>query len=294
MKSDDSAPALSGKARIAGVMGWPVGHSLSPRLHGYWLREHRIDGAYVPMAVQPGDFPRVLKTLPRMGFAGTNVTVPHKEAALRTVDAADENALRVGAVNTVIVTGDGSLFGCNTDGFGFLENLKSGAPDWRPDRGPAMVIGAGGAARAVCAALLDAGTPEVRLINRDPGRAEVLRDHVGGPIKVFPWAALEAEMDGVALVANATTLGMNGNPPLDPSLDRLPATAVVTDIVTAPLTTPLLGKAATRGHRVVDGLGMLLHQARPGFAAWFGVEPAVTGGLRDFVLRGQESCGGPW
>jgi shikimate dehydrogenase len=294
MNSDDSMPALSGRARIAGVMGWPVGHSLSPRLHGFWLRRYAIDGAYIPMAVKPEDFPAVLGTLARMGFAGTNVTVPHKEAALAAVDSADDNARRVGAVNTVIVGGDGSLSGRNTDGFGFLENLRSGAPHWHPEHGPALVIGAGGAARAICAALIDAGTPEVRLVNRNPARAEALGDHVGGPIRVVSWAALESEMDGAALMVNTTTLGMNGNPPLDPNLDRLPMTAVVSDIVTSPLTTPLLAAAAARGHRVVDGLGMLLHQARPGFAAWFGIEPEVTGGLRDFVLGGRENQGGPW
>jgi shikimate dehydrogenase len=277
---------VSGRAKLAGVVGWPVAHSLSPRLHGYWLEHYGIDGAYLPLAVRPDDLDAVLRLLPRMGFAGVNVTIPHKEAALAAVDTVAAEARRIGAVNTVVVGPDGDLTGRNTDGFGFLENLRSALPEWVPDRGPAVILGAGGAARAICAALVDGQAPEVRLVNRTPSRAETLAAHVGGPITVVPWAKRETVLDGAALLVNATTLGMSGNPPLDQDLTDLPTDAVVTDIVYAPLRTALLAAAAARGNPTVDGLGMLLHQARPGFAAWFGREPEVTAEMHAFVRQG--------
>ena len=279
---------LSGKAKLAGVMGWPIGHSLSPRLHGYWLRRYAVDGAYVPLAVRREDFAEAVRMLPRLGFAGANVTVPHKEAALAAVDEAAAEARRIGAVNTIVVRADNSLMGWNSDGFGFMENLKAGVPDWNPGLGPAVVLGAGGAARAVCAALVDGGVPELRLVNRTASRAEALAADIGGPIEVVSWAERESTLDGARLLTNTTSLGMAGNPPLDLALDRLPPEAAVTDIVYAPLRTPLLVAAAARGNPTVDGLGMLLHQARPGFAAWFGVEPEVTDEMRTFVLAGME------
>jgi shikimate dehydrogenase len=275
---------LSGQATLAGVMGWPVGHSRSPRLHGYWLREYGIDGAYLPLAVSPEHFPQALRMLPHLGFAGANVTVPHKEAALATVDEVEPAARRIGAVNTVIVRDDGSLLGRNTDAFGFIENLKSGAPGWDATRGPAVVLGAGGAARAVAVALADAGVPELRLTNRTTARAEAVATAIGPPAKVAPWIDRSALLADAALLVNTTTLGMTGAPALDIDLDRLPDDAVVNDIVYAPLETPLLATAAKRGNPVVGGLGMLLHQARPGFEAWFGVAPEVTDDLRAFVL----------
>ena len=278
---------LSGEARLAGVMGWPVGHSLSPRLHGYWLRKHEVDGAYVPLAVRPGDFADALGVLPRLGFVGANVTLPHKEAALAAVDEADPGARRVGAVNTIVVGAAGDLAGSNTDGYGFMENLKAGAPDWDPRHGPAVVLGAGGAARSIVAALVDAGVPELRLINRTPDRAEALAADIGGPLALVPWAERHEALEGAALLVNATSQGMTGNPPLELALDSLPDGAVVNDIVYTPLRTNLLAAAEDRGNRAVDGLGMLLHQARPGFAAWFGVEPDVTEDLRSFVLQGM-------
>ncbi|MCH8835994.1 MAG: shikimate dehydrogenase, partial [Proteobacteria bacterium] len=272
----------------AGVMGWPIGHSLSPRLHGYWLRQYAVDGAYVPLAVRREDFAGAVRMLPRLGFAGANVTVPHKEAALAAVDEAAGEARRIGAVNTIVVRADGSLMGWNSDGFGFMENLKAGVAEWNPGLGPAVVLGAGGAARAVCAALVDGGVPELRLVNRTASRAEALAADIGGPIEVVSWAERESALDGARLLTNTTTLGMAGNPPLDLALERLPPEAAVTDIVYAPLRTPLLVAAAARGNPTVDGLGMLLHQARPGFAAWFGVEPEVTDEMRAFVLAGME------
>lgn len=275
---------LSGKARLAGVMGWPVGHSRSPRLHGYWLHHLGIDGAYVPLAVKPEDFEQVLRALPRMGFAGANVTVPHKEQALALVDVVEPLARRIGAVNTLVVRPDGSIEGRNTDAFGFIENLRHGAPHWRPEAGPAVVLGAGGAARAVCAALVDAGVPEIRLINRSPARAEQVAADIGGRFAVLGWEQRAAALECANLLVNTTTLGMTGQPPLELDLSALPRHAVVNDIVYAPLMTDLLVEAAARGNKVVDGLGMLLWQAVPGFQAWFGVKPEVTPALRDFVL----------
>ena len=274
---------LSGKARLAGVIGWPVGHSRSPRLHGFWLERYRIDAAYVPLPVQPEHLAQVLAALPRMGFVGANVTVPHKETALALVDRVEPLARRIGAVNTLVVGPDGLLEGRNTDGFGFLENLRAHQPGFAVGAGPAVVLGAGGAARAVVAALLDAGAPEVRLVNRSADRAEILAAALGGPIRPLSWAEREAALAGAALLVNTTTLGMTGQPPLDLALEALPAAAVVTDIVYVPRETALLAAARRRGHPVVDGLGMLLHQARPGFAAWFGVMPEVTAELETFV-----------
>ncbi len=279
----------NGKTKRVGVIGWPIDHSLSPRVHGYWLAEHGIDGEYLPLAVEPKDLAATLRGLAGRGFAGVNVTVPHKQATAALMQSLDPAARRLGAVNTVVVGPDGALAGGNTDGFGFIENLKSGAPGWRADAGPAVVLGAGGAARAIVAALLDAGAPEVRVVNRTLGRAERLAADIGGAIAASPWENRAGELEGAALLVNATSLGMTGNPPLALDLAKLPAAAVVTDIVYAPLETPLLKAAKARGNRVVDGLGMLLHQARPGFQAWFGVAPKVTPALRDHVLKGLKS-----
>jgi shikimate dehydrogenase len=282
----------SGQDKIAGIMagivGWPVEHSLSPRLHGFWLQQYNIDGAYVPLPVRPEVFPEAIRALAHTGFRGVNVTIPHKQAALRACDTVDAVARRIGAVNTVVFA-DGRLTGSNSDAFGFLENLREGAPDWQatagPAPGPAVVLGAGGAARAVVAALVDAGAPEVRVCNRSVARAKTLCREIGGPLVDIPWSDRAAALADAALLVNATSLGMTGHASLDIDLTRLPERAVVNDLVYVPLQTPLLVAARARGNRTVDGLGMLLHQARPGFAAWFGVMPAVTAELRDFVLH---------
>jgi shikimate dehydrogenase len=289
--TDEGASYLSGRAALAGVMGWPVGHSLSPRLHGFWLREHRIDGAYVPLAVEPSRLEQALRALPAMGFRGANLTIPHKEPALAAVDRITPAAARAGAVNTVIVGPDG-LLGDNTDGYGFMASLATGAPDWRATDGPAVLLGAGGAARAIAVALIDAGSPELRLVNRTLSRAETLAAQLtdaaherGTVLTVLPWQDKDA-LFGASLLVNTTSLGMTGQPPLEVDLAALPARALVTDIVYNPLETGLLATARARGHAVVDGLGMLLHQARPGFRAWFGVDPEVSDALRATVLAG--------
>ncbi len=275
---------MTGRAKLAGVMGWPVSHSLSPVLHGHWLDSLGIDGAYVPLPVAPENFAEALKALAKMGFRGVNVTVPHKEAALAAVDDADTLARRIGAVNTVIVGDDGKLTGTNTDGFGFLENLKEGAAGWNAAAGPAVVLGAGGAARAVIVALINAGAPEIKLVNRTRVRATRLAEDLDGPITVHGWDDRAAILAGANLLVNTTTLGMTGKDPLEITLDALPTAALVNDIVYAPLETGLLAAARARGNPAVDGLGMLLHQARPGFEAWFGAAPQVTPDLRAHIL----------
>jgi shikimate dehydrogenase len=276
--------SITGGARLAGVMGWPVGHSRSPRLQGHWLRRYAVDGAYVPLAVPPDGLAQALRCLPLLGFRGCNLTVPHKEAALAIVDDAEPAAVRIGAVNTVVVGPDGTLHGSNTDGFGFLQNLADGHAGWHAAAGPAVVIGAGGAARAVLTALAEAGAPAIRVVNRTADRAEALAAAFGPPVTAVPWAERVAALDGAALLVNTTTQGMAGQAPLDLDLAGLPRHALVTDIVYTPLITPLLAAARARGHAVVDGVGMLLHQARPGFRAWFGVEPTVDAALRAAVL----------
>lgn len=275
---------ISGRAKLAGVMGWPVGHSLSPSLHGFWLETLGVDGAYVPLAVAPENFFDVLRLLPKLGLRGANVTIPHKEAALKACDEIDEVAQRIGAVNTVVVRPDGKLWGTNTDAFGFIENLKWRCADWTAEAGAATVIGAGGAARAVVVALLDAGVPQVNLINRTRTRAETLAAAFGDRVRVRDWETRALALADTALLVNTTSLGMTGQPPLELDLAPLPKEAVVCDIVYVPLETDLLKAAKAKGYRTVDGIGMLLHQARPGFAAWFGIEPQVSDALMLHVL----------
>jgi shikimate dehydrogenase len=271
---------LSGTSRLAGVLGWPVAHSRSPRLHGFWLARHALDGAYLPLPVRPERFAAAVRSLADLGFAGANVTIPHKEAAFALCDAVDATARRAGSVNTLVFR-DGRIEGTSTDGFGFLESVREQAPGWQAAAGPAVILGAGGAVRAVAAALLDAGCPRLTLVNRTPARAETIARELGGAVAV----AATPPLADAALLVNGTSLGMAGEPPLEISLDPLPPGAVVADMVYVPLETPLLAAARARGLRAVDGLGMLLHQARPGFEAWFGVAPAVDAALRDFVLQ---------
>jgi shikimate dehydrogenase len=274
---------MSAAAPVAGVIGWPVGHSRSPALHGHWLTRYGLAGHYVPMAVAPERLEAALRGLVALGLRGANVTLPHKERALALADAATDRARRIGAANTLVVR-EGRIEADNTDGFGFVENLRQGAPGWAASAGPALVLGAGGAARAVVAALLDAGAPEVRLANRTRERAEALAGALGARVTVTGWAEAEAAAEGCATLVNTTSLGMEGQPPLELTLGAAPAGALATDIVYAPLVTPFLERAAARGLVTVDGLGMLLHQARPGFEAWFGKAPEVDAALRAAVL----------
>ena len=276
---------VSGAARLAGVMGWPVAHSRSPRIHGYWLEEKGIDGAYLPLAVRPEDLDVALAALPALGFRGCNLTAPHKEAALARMDSLSQTARRIGAVNTVTVGEGGTLHGDNTDGFGFISHLRQEAPSWDAG-GPVAMLGAGGAARGVADALSAEGVPEIRVVNRSPERAAALAEAAGERVNAQPWEQRAAALEGCGLLVNTTQLGQVSKPTLDLDLGRLPADAVVYDLVYAPLETDLLREARARGHVGVDGLGMLIHQARPGFAAWFGAEAEATPALRAFAAEG--------
>jgi shikimate dehydrogenase len=280
--------AITGAARVAGVMGWPIAHSLSPLLHGYWFERYGIDGAYVPFPVRPDDAVAAIRALPLLGLRGCNVTLPHKEAAYAAVDRHDESARRMGVVNTVMVQEDGSLLGACTDGMGFLANLTEQASGWRPGQGEAVLVGIGGAARAVAITLLDAGVPGLRLVNRTLAKAEALAAELrtmfpGAAVTPLGWPERAGALEGAGLLVQATALGMKGQPPLDLKLDALPVTAPVADLVYTPLETDILRQARLRGHPVVDGLGMLLHQAVPGFRHWGGITPAVDAPTRQVV-----------
>jgi shikimate dehydrogenase len=268
---------------LAGVIGRPIAHSRSPRLHRHWLHRHGILGDYMAMDVAEGDLGEVLRVLPRAGFRGVNVTVPHKVAALGLADEASERAQRIGAAN-LLVFEEGRILADNTDGEGFLNALRQGVPDWRSDGGPATVLGAGGAARAVIVALLDAGVPEVILTNRTRATAEALHAEFGDRLRLADWTAAGHSIEDSALVVNTTSLGMTGKPELLVPLDGLRRGQVVMDLVYAPLETRLLREARAAGATAVDGLGMLLHQAVPAFERWFGVRPAVDEALRAAVL----------
>jgi shikimate dehydrogenase len=268
---------------LAGVMGWPVAHTRSPAIHNHWIAKYGLKGAYVQLPVQPERLEAAIRGLAALGFAGCNVTVPHKESAMRFMDELHPAARRVAAINTIVVQPDGRLLGMNNDGAGYIQSLRDADATWRGDAGPALVLGAGGAARAIVVALLDEGAPELRITNRTLERAQELANDFGDRVKVVPWAERNEAMAGVSLLVNTTSLGMHGQAPLDVALDALPLEAMVSDAVYIPLETPLLADARKAGHRTVNGLGMLLNQARPAFQSWFGVLPEVTPELRAAV-----------
>jgi shikimate dehydrogenase len=268
-------------------MGWPVSHSRSPLLHGFWLDETGVDGAYLPLPVHPQHIEQALRALPILGFRGCNLTIPHKQIALSVVDRVDPLARRIGAINTIVVGPDGGLEGRNTDAFGFRENLRDSVPSWHPGAGPVVVLGAGGAARAIVAALSDDGVGEIRIVNRTLERAAALAGDLSTAktrFTIHSWDEASAVQRHAALLVNATSLGMVGEPPLTLDISLLPRAAPVVEIVYVPLETDLLAAARRSGHPVVDGLGMLLHQGRPGFEAWFGAAVRVTDELRAAML----------
>ncbi len=265
--------------KLAGVMGWPVAHSRSPVIHNHWIAEHGLHGAYVLLPVQPEQLQAALRSLPVLGFAGCNLTIPHKVAAMSLVDRVDSLAHRIGAINTIVVEDDGSLTGRNTDGFGYIQSLLDAQPGWRADTGPTVVLGSGGAARAVIVSLIDSGATEIRLINRSVAKAHDMAQEFGEPVCVVAWEDRHDALEGAALMVNTTNQGMHGEAALDIRLERLPTQALVSDIIYVPLETPLLRTARLEGHTTVNGLGMLLNQARPAFAAWFAVQPVVTPAL---------------
>ena len=283
---------ITGSSKVAGVMGWPVAHSRSPLLHNYWLRKYNINGVYVPMAVDPVGLKEALRGLPQLGFAGCNITVPHKENAMLLVDEVDTLAKKVGAINTVVVGEKGTLIGRNTDVYGFTKNLESAGKAWQKKKS-ALVVGAGGAARAIIVALAEAGCSDIRITNRTNDRAIALGREMQSHFKnitIIGWPDRDDAMRDCMVLVNTTTQGMEGQPPLDVDLRALNKDALVTDLVYTPLLTPLLAAAKRRGHMIVDGLGMLLHQAVPGFEAWFGQAPVVDDACRQLVLADIQSA----
>lgn len=269
--------------RKAGVIGWPIEHTKSPLLHGYWLDQLQIDGAYTKVAARPEDFEATVRGLVADGWRGANVTIPHKEAALALADDVTDTARAVGAANTLIFE-DGRIIADNTDGFGFTENLSDRAgAKWRAAE-PATIFGAGGASRAIIHALIRAGAPEIRLTNRTRSRAETLAGVFGPKVTVIDWSDQSAALVDAGLIVNTTSLGMTGQPPLEIDFTKAPPDAVATDIVYTPLETPFLKGAANAGLATVDGLGMLIHQGRPGFEAWFGKAPTADETLRRLLL----------
>ncbi|MEI6798485.1 MAG: shikimate dehydrogenase [Pseudomonadota bacterium] len=269
---------------LAGVIGHPIAHSRSPLLHGHWLARYGIKGHYIPMDVSQDDLPQALSMLPKLGFVGVNVTIPHKESVLKLAEVVTDRAALIGAANTLIFRADGKIHADNTDGVGLMANLRQLAPQWQAPQGPAALFGAGGAARAVIAALIEAGIPEIRIANRTRLRAEVLQADFGGRLVVYDWLHAGEMLNGATLVINATSLGMTGKPDQRLPLDRLAAGTVATDLVYTPLMTPFLTEAQARGAHIVDGLGMLLHQGAPGFERWFGHRPEVDDATRAAVL----------
>lgn len=265
---------------MAGVLGWPVMHSRSPMMHNYWMEQQGLAGTYVPLEIKPGTLDAALRAMHPLGFAGCNLTIPHKQDAMTIVDEVDDVARKIGAISCVVVREDGSLFGTNNDWLGFLGNLKQQEPDWRADAGPVTVVGAGGGGRAVCYALLQEGATEIRLVNRTREKAERLAQEFGGPFTILPWEDRHDALEGAATVVNVTSQGMTGEPALDLRLDKLAGEALAADIIYTPLETPFLAAARQRGNRTLNGLGMLLHQGLPAWRMWFGIEPTVTAELR--------------
>ena len=275
---------MAHKYVMAGVMGWPVAHSRSPIIHNHWIRQYGLQGAYGLFPVQPAKLEDAIRGLPALGLAGCNITIPHKVNAMKLVDVVDPLARRMGAINTIVVTPEGALHGFNNDGFGYIQSLLDAKPDWKANAGPVTVLGAGGAARAVVLSLLDQGATEIRLLNRSRDKAQALCDEFGAGIQVVDWSERHEALSGVALLVNTTNQGMHGEPELDLQLDHLPADALVSDAIYIPLETALLRNARLRGNPTVNGLGMLLNQARPAFHAWFGVMPDITPELQQAVM----------
>ncbi|SNB66524.1 shikimate dehydrogenase [Arboricoccus pini] len=275
---------ISGRARLAGVMGWPIAHSLSPLLHGHWFERHAIDGSYIPLPVVPADLDLLFQALPKAGFRGWNVTLPHKERAFALVDRLTPTAERIGAVNTVLVDTDGTLIGDNTDGHGFTANLDDQAPGWQERTQNVILLGTGGAARGVAAALYDRGLRNFRLINRTLERARLLESELRRlgtlNLEIAPWKTRDEALADGDLLVQCTSLGMEGHEPLALDVAALPPHAVVADLVYRPLETDLLARARARNLRTVDGLGMLIHQAVPGFVHWGGQKPLIDATTR--------------
>jgi shikimate dehydrogenase len=261
---------------LAGIIGMPVAHSRSPTIHNFWLKAQGLRGAYLPLAVKPERLKQALPGLVGLGFRGCNVTMPHKQTAMALLDRVNETSRRIGAVNTIVVEPDGSLSGFNNDGNGFVQSLRDIKPAWRADEGPILMLGAGGSARAVVVALLENGARQIRIANRTAEKAEAIAKEFGAIVTTVAWADRNAAMADVALLVNCTDQGMIGKPALDINLARLAPATLVADLIYTPLETPFLAAARQRGCVTVNGLGLLLNQARFAFKAWFGVFPEIT------------------
>ena len=270
---------------MAGVMGWPVAHSRSPAIHNHWIRQYNLNGAYGLFPVNPNDLEAAIRGIQALRLAGSNITIPHKVEAMKFMDWVDPLAQRMGAINTIVVQADGALHGFNNDGFGFLESLREAQPSWHAAAGPTVILGAGGAARAIVVSLIDAGATEIRLLNRTRSKADELAEEFGAPVAAFTCSARREALAGAALLINTTNQGMHGQPALDIELTQLPTSALVSDAIYIPLETSLLAASRLRGNTTVNGLGMLLHQARPAFRAWFGVMPEVTPELHQAIIE---------
>lgn len=269
---------------VAAVLGHPINHSKSPKLHNYWLSLFNIDGYYIPLDIDPRNFENSIRALSGLGFVGANVTIPYKEKVLKIADKISDRAAIIGAANTLTFLQDGRIYADNTDGYGFLQNIKCKYNDWTAGEGTSVVFGAGGASRAILGALIEDGANDIILANRTRSRADQLRSDFGAKIKVVDWMKVQNYLSDASTVINATSLGMDGKAELPIPLQGLKKNTLVTDIVYTPLNTPLLENAAKRGCRTVDGLGMLIHQAIPGFERWFGVKPEVSENLRKLLI----------
>jgi shikimate dehydrogenase len=269
---------------MAGVMGWPVAHSRSPAIHNHWIHHYGLRGAYGLFPVEPTNLGAAIRGLSALGLAGCNITIPHKVDAMQFVDWVEPLAQRMGAINTIVVQTDGALHGFNNDGFGYIQSLREAQPDWRAANGPIAILGAGGAARAIVVSLIDAGATEIRILNRTRSKAQALAQEFPDTVCAFDWRERHDALAGAALLVNTTNQGMYGQPALDIDLTQLPTAALVSDAIYIPLETSLLETARLRGNTTVNGLGMLLHQARPAFNAWFGVMPEVTPELCSAII----------
>ena len=273
----------SEKFILAGVMGHPVAHSRSPVIHNHWIAQYKLKGSYVLLPVEPTHLYDALKGLKALGFAGCNVTIPHKVEAMKAMDWVHPVAKQMGAINTIVVQSDGALHGFNNDGYGYIQSIKDAKADWKANAGPITVLGAGGAARAIVLSLINEGATEIRLLNRTKSKAEELAEEFGPKVQVVNWNERINALSGVAMLINTTSQGMHGQSELELNLSELPLTALVSDAIYIPLETKLLAQAKMRGNATVNGLGMLLNQARPAFQAWFGVLPEITPELQTVI-----------
>lgn len=270
---------------VAAVIGHPVNHSRSPRMHNFWLAHFGLEGYYIPLDIDPKKFERSIRNLPELGLVGANITIPYKEKVLKIADKISDRAALVGAANTLTFLQNGGIYADNTDGYGFLQNIKSKYKDWSARDGITVVFGAGGASRAILAALIEDGASDIILANRTRSRADQLRSDFGAKIKVVEWMKIQNYLSEASTIINTTSLGMVGKTDLPIPLNALKKNTLVTDIVYTPIETHLLATAAKMGCRTVDGLGMLIHQAIPGFERWFGIKPGDSQALRELLIK---------